>query len=502
MSGDQPAPAGGDVVYGLLTLAGMDVALPLSALREVVPRPPSLTGLPVRAEGLLGAMSLRTRVLPVVDLRPLIGLDPEQLTDQVVVVVAHGGQTLGLVADSVRGVSRIPADALLPMGVAQGRLLFSHTFRHLVTGTPVSVLDAAALLTLPGVPTVADARPQAVPGSDGAALRRAGTGRSLTLVRCGSHTLAFDVSVVHTTLPLTRVLPSVVSGDLCRGATHHAGAEVPVADPLALLGLPPLADAEIGAGLVLDFGHGLVVLAVSELLDLREVAPEDVLPVPRHAVRRPELVDGMADTGGGRPCLVVDGPALMRDAQLSALASVNTSLTAPPSPHGTVTPSAGAVAAGPPYLRFGAGVEVTTPLEQVAEILPFPHDVTATSADGAVLGVLLHRRAVVPVVCLATLLGRGPVEVTPSSCLLLVEVDGEHVAFAVSGLRGIDPLAWTDRDQQRGRPVTDLGRAVHTSPLVQVGTHSRLLPDLDLREVARALRGPAPLPTPEPDLVG
>ena len=29
-----------DVVYGLLRLAGMDVALPLSALREVVPCPP------------------------------------------------------------------------------------------------------------------------------------------------------------------------------------------------------------------------------------------------------------------------------------------------------------------------------------------------------------------------------------------------------------------------------------------------------------------------------
>jgi len=482
----------GDVVYGLLTLAGMDVALPLSALREVVPRPAELTGLPVTAPGLLGAMSLRALVLPVVDLRPLMGRPAERAADQVVVVVASGGQLLGLVADSVRGVTRLPADALLAMSVADGQLLFSHTFRHLVTDTPVSVLDAAALLRLPGVPTVADiAYAQATSGAGATAARLRGTGRSLTVVRSGAHVLGFDVTEVHTTLPLIEIRSSILSGGLCLGVTDQAGHEVPVVDSMALLGLPPLAEDDIGAGLVLDFGHGLVILAVSELLELRETPHEDVLPVPRHAVDRPELLAGMADLETHGACLVIDGPALMAEPELLSLSSVNTALSAG-APAAEAAGSGGAAAApgrGPAYISYSVGVDVATPLVQVAEILSHPETMTTTTSEDAVLGMIVHRRSAVPVLCLSQVLGRGPVERTSTSCLLLVDVDGEQIAFAVQTLRGIDPLTWSDADQVRGRPIPVLTRALNTSPLVQVGSESRLVPDLDLFEVARAVRG-------------
>ncbi|MPQ97837.1 chemotaxis protein CheW [Modestobacter sp. I12A-02628] len=499
-----PPDDAADVVYGLLTLAGMDVALPLSALREVVRRPATFTPLPVQAPGLLGAMSLRTLVLPVVDLRPLIGRAEEVREDQVVVVIAHAGRLLGLLADSVRGISPISADALLSMAAAGGQLLFSHTFRHLVTDTPVSVLDAAALVQLPGMPTVADPqRPGTTPA--GSVRGRAGTGRSLTLVRCGRQVLAIDVAQVHTTLPLTGVRASILDGPLCLGVTDQAGMEVPVVDPMALLGLQPLAPADIGAGLVLDFGHGLVVLAVSELVELCEVDTDDVLPVPAHAVRRPDLLAGMAELPGRGACLVVDGPALMLDRDLSGFASVNTVLAGPPGPRAGAqrpgTPAAATVpGSGASYVTYSVGTDVATPLTQVIEILPFPETMTPTEVDASVLGVVVHRRAAVPVLCLGTVIGRTPLERTHAACLLLVEVDGEQVAFAVGALRGIDPLAWADPDLARGAPIADLRRALNTSPLVQLGTRTKLLPDLDLREVARAVRGPAePAACPDPE---
>jgi purine-binding chemotaxis protein CheW len=103
--------------------------------------------------------------------------------------------------------------------------------------------------------------------------------------------------------------------------------------------------------------------------------------------------------------------------------------------------------------------------------------------------MIVHRRSAVPVLCLSQVLGRAPLEQSATSCLLLVDVDGEQIAFAVQSLRGIDPLTWADADQVRGRPIPVLSRALNTSPLVQVGTETRLVPDLDLFEVARAVRG-------------
>lgn len=491
LSGDGEDP-GADVVYGLLRLAGMDVALPLSALREVVPCPPELAGLPAVAPGLLGAIELRRLVLPVLDLQAVTGRPEDRRDDQVVVVVASGNRVLGLLADQVQGICQVPADTLVAAHAAGGGLLFSHTFRHPDTGRAYSVLDAAAVLQLPGVPTVTDVTRAS------SAVRDGGPGasrRTLTVLRCGEYRLAIDAAHVHTTIPTPDLRPSVLTSRMCPGTVEYADREVPVVDPLVLLGLGELARADTGAGLVLDLGQGYVVLALSELLELVHVGPDEVLPTPSFALPRPDLLGGMVQVPGVGDCLVLDGDALLADPQLAGFASVNTALEAvTSSADGSTTSAAAAAAAGAPaYLTYSIGLEIATPLEQVSEILPFPATLTRTSVPG-LLGLITHRRAVVPVLCLASLIGLESRPVSAGTCLLLVDVDGEQVAFAVDTLRSIDPLTWTDPDQVRDRGADQLERVLQTSPLVQVGGQTRLLPDLDLSAVARRLTWAAGAP--------
>lgn len=247
------------------------------------------------------------------------------------------------------------------------------------------------------------------------------------------------------------------------------------------------------------------MLALGALLDLTELAVEDVLPLPAFAIRRPELLAGMADVEGVGQCLVLDGTALLAESELLSLASVNTLVggtAAPPATTGTGGPAgtgstgedqAGAVGAAPAYLTYSTGgVVVATPLEQIVEILPFPATSVPTTVGDGVLGLVVHRRTAMPVLSLATLLGRAEAahEVTPASCLLLVAVDGDHLAFAVDGLHAIDQLSWSDADSPKGRPYDDLAGVLEQSPLVRVGEGTRLLPDLDLQALARGVRGP------------
>jgi purine-binding chemotaxis protein CheW len=474
-----------DGVYGLLQLAGADVALPLEALREVVPCPEGFDDLPVSARGLLGAMDLRSLVLPVVD--PRLVLDrPEQPrhSGQVVVVAAHGGRALGLLADRVVGVARLPRSALQPVVVrpdGSAPPLFSQTFRHPDDGRIISVVDAAAVLDLPGVPTAQDR----APSSAGTTVRR--PGRTFTLLQCGAYRLALPVEAVHTTLSAPGVRPFVVDSALCRGVTDFADREVPVIDPLVLLGLGVMRDDEVQAGLVLDLGHGYVVLALSGLLNLTELAEDDVLPVPGFAVARADLVAGLADVDGLGACFVLDEVAVEAEPDLVALSAVNTAL------EGGELPAPGdahaATSAGPSYLTFAAGATLVAPLEQVVEILPLPASLTDTAVGGAVRGVVVHRRAAVPVLCLAQLLGRVPAVRTAASCLLLVEVDGVQVAFAVDALHGIDPLAWTDPEHAPDDVPPGPERSLRACRLVQVGDRSDLLPELDLHALARSARG-------------
>ncbi len=511
-------------VYGLLVLGGTAVALPLSALREVVPCPAELTALPVSAVGLVGAMELRELVVPVLDLQVAFTGAPGGAADQrvrgageVVVVVTDGDQLIGVIADEVRGVVHVPASGLLAVRAGGGALLVSHTFRHPDGTGIVSVLDAAAILSLPGVPTVRDAHretaavgPAAAAGRAAAALAR----RTLTLLRCGEHVLALDVAHVHTTLPGSAPTASVLDSALCRGVTTYVDAEVAVVDPLVLLGLGALDEQQArGAGLVVDLDGGYVVLALTGLLDIVEVDREQILPVPGFAVPRPDLLAGVVDLPGTGQCLVLDGAALGAEEELRVLGSLNTR-TAPasgtpapgtPAP-GTPAPGTaasdgatgdGASDAGRPYITYTAGTDVATPLDQVAEILPLPTTHTRTTGGapggwtgGAVTGVLAHRGAAVPVLHLPTLLGLAGAPTTAASCLLLVDVDGAPVGFAVDGLRAIEPLVWQDPEgpQGQGDDAPGPGRVLAASPLVQVGQRQELLRGVDLLALARAVR--------------
>lgn len=486
-----------DVDYGLLAAAGIELAVPISALREVVPCPPELASLPVSATGLLGAMNLRSQILPVVDLGPLIGRPSTRHSDQMVTVVAHAGRVVGILTDEVRGVTSVATSALRAIAADGGGLLFSDTFAHPVDGNVVSVLDVASVLHRPGIPTVADAV-RADGADDERRMRSQASGRKVTVVRCGPHKLALDVARVHTTLLSPLVRPSVLTSSLCRGVTSFSDREVPVVDPLVLLGVGELSDDDATAGLVLDLGPGYVVLALSALLDLTELADDDVLALSAFAAPRPELLRGMADLAAEGACLVLDESALFSHPELVSLASVNTSLEggeqSSAATGSAATKAVAGVGGGTAYLTYEAGVVLTSALGQVTEILPFPTATTKLETANGVLGVVVHRRAAVPVVCLATVLGRSPEPVSASSCLLLVEVEGDQVAFAVSALHTIDPLAWTDPDAPTASPGTDPAGWLFSSPLVQVGVADRLIPDLDLvalaASISRSVRRP------------
>lgn len=478
-----------EVALGLLRTAGLDLALPLAVLREVVPCPDELGDLPASAVGLLGVMDLRGTLLPVVDLAHVLERPHGRDRGQVVVVVASEGQVVGLLVDEIRGMASVPATGLVEVACSGGGLLFSRTFADPDGGQVVSVLDAEALLSLPGVPVVRET-PRSAAVEPGTAEVRARS-RSLTLVRCGGFTLALDVAHVHSTIPSPALQPSPADGETCLGVTPVAGFDVAVVDVLALLGLGSLQGDALDCGLVLDLPAGQVVLGVGSMVGLRDVTEGHVVPLPAMASPCPDLLRTVADVEGVGACLLVDGERLLT---LPAVVSLSRIATASEAGSGGSGGSGAArdVTAGPPHLSYAAGVPLATQLSQVVEVLAYPEDLVPTSGAGDVLGFTVHRGTAVPVLCLTGVLGRAREPYTASSRLLLVDVDGDPVAYAVAGLHAILPLTWT------GPAPTRPGEGLRACPLVQLAGDDALLPLLDLHALTRRLRGTtAPqLPTP------
>lgn len=143
--GSGPAAATGVV----LRLAASRYVLDLADVAEVVPLP-VVTRIPGSPPWLLGVANWRGRILPVLDLRPLVGSPPAPLaTSARVLVLARDDVMAGVVAESVTGVCEVAVDA---PAVAPATL--SGEAARLVLGQvrdaagPLAVLDAGAVLAL------------------------------------------------------------------------------------------------------------------------------------------------------------------------------------------------------------------------------------------------------------------------------------------------------------------------------------------------------------------
>lgn len=95
-------------------LSGERYALPLTDVSEVS-RPGSITPIPGLPPVVLGAVGLRGEVVPVLDLRRLLQLEPGPLTSQSrLVIVQHKGAPIALQADRVEDIAVLPTAALRP----------------------------------------------------------------------------------------------------------------------------------------------------------------------------------------------------------------------------------------------------------------------------------------------------------------------------------------------------------------------------------------------------
>jgi purine-binding chemotaxis protein CheW len=110
-------------------LCEQEYALPLDRVREIIPLPDHISEMPRPETAVLGVMTLRDRLLPIVSLRALLGL-PAGQTEQrgKVVVVSLGAGMVGVVADATREILRVdpdiidPAPALLTRGEGEAEI--------------------------------------------------------------------------------------------------------------------------------------------------------------------------------------------------------------------------------------------------------------------------------------------------------------------------------------------------------------------------------------------
>jgi purine-binding chemotaxis protein CheW len=97
-------------------VAGQEYAFPIGQVQEIVQLPERITRVPQAPGHIIGVITLRNRLLPLVSLREMFRLPPAELTEaNKVVVVALGDFSVGVVMDSVKEVLRVSRSLIEPM---------------------------------------------------------------------------------------------------------------------------------------------------------------------------------------------------------------------------------------------------------------------------------------------------------------------------------------------------------------------------------------------------
>lgn len=131
---------------------GQEYAAPIESVQEIVQAPENFTAIPHAPHSVLGVMVLRSRLLPLVSLRSLFGLEPIPVLEshRVVVLQVRKGLSVGVVMDRVNEVLRVPRSLVEPIPslfASQSSVKYLSTMCRLDQGKRlVSVLEVASLL--------------------------------------------------------------------------------------------------------------------------------------------------------------------------------------------------------------------------------------------------------------------------------------------------------------------------------------------------------------------
>jgi purine-binding chemotaxis protein CheW len=375
---------------GLLRLCGIELAVPVDWVREVVPCPGTMGPCFGSHPALIGSIGVRGDVIPVVDVTVLLGFGERTGTGGTIVVLRKDDVLLGLRIDTVSGLYRIPVSAVRELIDSGGAArLVDRAFvreEHLV-----GIVDPDALFTMPGLPLVRCT----VRHADHGALGRASP---FVLVTVAGVQIAIDSHLVESTAPATSLRRCAVPAPGWARSVNYLGRDVRVFDQLATLGLDG-ATPEESQGPVILLRIAPVKLVgwhVESVRSVARIASDKFGPLPSGLAGRASLFGGTATDPGGGQNLVLDSAAVCADPAIVAMAALCREATE--AGGRSIAMAKGKADATGAFLIFDTGERLlATPLDAIREVVPFRGLSSRVEDYSGLCGLSDHRGAPVSV---------------------------------------------------------------------------------------------------------
>jgi purine-binding chemotaxis protein CheW len=321
------------------SVADQEYALDIAEVQEIVQLPETVSALPNAPRHVLGLISLRQRLLPLVSLRSLFGMAALPYTEQqrIVVTSLHGGLRVGLVTDTVKEVLSVPraqTEAMPGLLATDAQLQEFTSICRLDEGKRlVSIIAADKLLHRPEITSALNAAVAASPGStqtqpaEADAMQndeiesREDEDAQVVIFRLGAEEFGVPIMSVQEIVRVPEALTRVPkTPDFVEGVINLRGTVLPVIDQRSRLGLPVIARSESQRIMVymLDgMRTGFIVDSVAEVL---RIPRAQISAAPAMSEEQSRLISQVANLQDDkRLVMLIDPQHLLHGQEMQAM---------------------------------------------------------------------------------------------------------------------------------------------------------------------------------------
>jgi purine-binding chemotaxis protein CheW len=286
-------------------VAGQEYAMDIGSVQEIVQVPEHIVHVPHSESHVLGIMTLRNRLLPLVSLRRMFALAAQDADDHSrIVVVSVGNSSVGVVMDSVNEVLRVAkvdVDAVPPLLARQADLADIAQICRLDHGKRlVSIISADNLFRHSAVKEALDTVKTLHEDGDRDRVAHddevTDDDEQVVVFRLDKEEFGVPIGsvqeIVRVPEELTRVprAPSFVEGVI-----NLRGSVLPVIDLRKRLGLPTIERSDrqrVMVFLIAGMRTGFIVDSVAEVLKIHK---SEIEPAPKLSAEQCKLLARMAN---------------------------------------------------------------------------------------------------------------------------------------------------------------------------------------------------------------
>ncbi len=311
---------------------GQEYAIAIEEVQEIVQVPETVIHVPRSESHVLGVMTLRSRLLPLVNLRSMFGLPHRDIDEKSrIVVLTLGGVSVGVVVDAVSEVLRVSksgVDALPALLARDGNLAEITAICRLDDGKRmVSIVTARNLFGNSAVKEALSAVNEIELEEDVQAKEadnNVDDDEQVVIFRLGKEEFGAPIASVQEIVRVPEALIRVPQAPaFVEGVINLRGSVLPVIDLRLRLGLNQVERTDrqrIMVFLISDVRTGFIVDQVAEVLKIPKAAIE---AAPQLSKDQSRLLSRMANLEKQKRMVqLIDPRHLMEQKELVALAAV------------------------------------------------------------------------------------------------------------------------------------------------------------------------------------